>query len=135
MIDEKSLEVKSGSDLIRSVFLADKNGAYSLGANVAFNRFCSADLPAVSALYDAASGKGTGERIFMNESGAEGRTFAHVVTGAQGGSSYELPYLGRMAFENAVANPVQRSDHRRRAGRHRADVRHGRQRTGVRVRR
>ena len=39
------------------------------------------------------------------ESGAEGRTFAHVVTGAQGGSSYELPYLGRMAFENSVANP------------------------------
>ena len=27
------------------------------------------------------------------------------MTGAQGGSSYELPYLGRMAFENSVANP------------------------------
>ena len=107
VIDKGSLEVRSGADLIRSVFLADKNGAYSHGANVAFNRFCSADLPAVSALYDAASGKGTAERIFMNgeESGAEGRAFAHVVTGALAGSSYELPYLGRMAFENAVANP------------------------------
>ncbi len=107
VIDKGSLEVRSGADLIQTVFLADKNGAYSNAANVAFNRFCSADLPAVSALYDAASGRGTAERIFMNgeESGAEGRAFAHVVTGAQAGSSYELPYLGRMAFENSVANP------------------------------
>ena len=43
-------EVGLGSD--PEVFLADTNGAYSLGANVAFNRFCSADLPAVSALYE-----------------------------------------------------------------------------------
>jgi hypothetical protein len=107
VIERKSLAVKSGSDLIQNVFLADKNGVYSSAANVAFNRFCSADLPAVSAFYDAPSGKGTGERIYMNgeEVGPEGRTFAHVVTGAQGGSSYELPYLGRMAFENSVANP------------------------------
>ena len=107
VIDKQSLEVLSGADLIQNVFLADKTGAYALAANVAFNRFCSADLPAVSALSDAASGTGTTERIYMNgeESGAEGRNFAHIVTGSQAGSTYELPYLGRMAFENAVANP------------------------------
>jgi hypothetical protein len=108
VIEKHSLEVVSGSDLIRTVFLADKDGVYSSAANVAFGRFCSADLPAVSALFDTASGKGTSDRIFMNgeESGAEGRAFAHVVTGVQGGSSYELPYLGRMSFENSVANPA-----------------------------
>jgi Bacterial protein of unknown function (DUF839) len=107
VIDKESLEVQSGSDLIHTVFLADKDGVYSSVLNVTFNRFCSADLPPVSALYHSASGKGTPERIFMDgeESGAEGRALAHVVTGSQGGVSYELPYLGRMAFENSVANP------------------------------
>ena len=73
-----------------------------------FNRLCSADLPALSAFYDAASGKGFNGRLFMNgeEDRSGGRAFAHVLTGQQRGLSYELPYLGKFAWENAVANPA-----------------------------
>jgi len=38
------------------------------------------------------------------ESGTEGRAMAHIVTGANAGNSYELPALGKMAFENVVAS-------------------------------
>ncbi|HWW61660.1 MAG TPA: hypothetical protein VN181_09855, partial [Thermoanaerobaculia bacterium] len=42
-------------------------------------------------------------RIFMNgEEVAEGRAFAHLMDG----TSYELPRLGHMLFENVVANPA-----------------------------
>ena len=73
-----------------------------------FARLCSADLPAVSAFYDSASGLGTTERIFLDgeEIGNEGRAFAHIVTGSEAGDSYELPALGRFSWENAVANPA-----------------------------
>lgn len=55
---------------------------------------------------------GTAHRIFL--SGEEtappaandhGRAFAHIVTGPEKNKSYELPRLGKMSFENAVANP------------------------------
>src|SRR5262249_37936655 len=39
------------------------------------------------------------------EVGPEGRAMAHIVTGDQKGQSYQLPWLGRMAFENVVPNP------------------------------
>src|SRR6185295_15218473 len=47
-------------------------------------------------------------RIYMNgeESGTEGRAMGHIATGTNTGTSYELPYLGKMAFENAVASPA-----------------------------
>jgi hypothetical protein len=75
------------------------------------SRFCSADLAPVTAYYNAASGKGTQERIFMNgeEDGgrAQGaRAFAHIATGPDRGSSYELPYLGLFPWENSVACPT-----------------------------
>src|ERR671931_2533257 len=70
---------------------------------VAFSRFCSADLPALSAFYDSASGLGYNGRIYMNgEEVSEGRAFAHLLNG----SSYELPWLGKLAWENSVANPA-----------------------------
>lgn len=34
-----------------------------------------------------------------------GRAFAHVLTGKEKGTSYELPHLGRFAWENVVAHP------------------------------
>ncbi|MDX2114061.1 MAG: hypothetical protein SFZ24_00390 [Planctomycetota bacterium] len=48
-----------------------------------WGRFCSADLAAPSAYYNAATGLGTQSRIYMNgeEVGAEGRAYAHIVTG------------------------------------------------------
>jgi hypothetical protein len=39
------------------------------------------------------------------ESGAEGRAFAHIVTGTEAGTTYELPRLGKFSWENAIACP------------------------------
>ncbi len=99
VIDKSTLEVKSVNDLITSVVLADPNGS------TAFNRFCSADLPAQSAFQFG--GLGSSAKIFMNgeESGTEARAFGHVVTGADAGKSYELPALGKFSWENSIANP------------------------------
>jgi len=105
IIRKSDLTVLSGSDLIQSVYTWN-GSSYVLGTT-AFNRFCSADLPATSAFYNSVTSLGTQERIFLNgeESGAEGRAFAHIVTGTNAGKSYELPYLGKFSWENAVANP------------------------------
>lgn len=105
VIDKSTLCVQSGQDLIQSVQLW--NGSAFVPGTPAFTRFCSADLPAPSAFYNAVSGLGTPERIFMNgeEAGAEGRAFGHIVTGPNAGTSYQLPYLGRSSWENAVARP------------------------------
>src|SRR5206468_7784825 len=52
------------------------------------------------------SGNGFAGRFFMDgEEAATGRAFAHVLTGDEKGTSYELPSLGSMAFENSVAHP------------------------------
>jgi hypothetical protein len=112
ILSKSNLSVISGSDLIKTVKLWNGssyntyNAANPMAAGM--SRFCSADLPAVSAFYNAATGKGTTERIFMNgeESGNEGRGFAHIATGPNAGTSYELPYLGKFSYENAVANPA-----------------------------
>jgi hypothetical protein len=102
VIDKSDLSVVSGDDQIRTVHLWS-GGSYQLAANVAFSRFCSADLARPSAFYNAASGKGYDGRIFMDgeESGAEGRALAHVVADR---SSWELPGLGKFSFENSLAN-------------------------------
>jgi hypothetical protein len=113
IINKSDLKVISGTDLIKNVKLwngksYDTYNAANPNNNARFFRFCSADLPAISAFYNEASGKGTRERIFMNgeESGTEGRAFAHIVTGVEAGTSYELPYLGKFSWENAIANPA-----------------------------
>ena len=96
-IRKDDLTVLHGEDLIQNLI-------YSSGTK-AMNRLCSADLPPFSAF--SSGGMGYDGRIFMNgeESGTEGRAFAHVVTGPEAGTSYELPYLGKFAWENAVAHP------------------------------
>jgi len=88
--------VDSGADLIRTV-------APVPGGSAPFSRFCSADLPEISAFFNEASGLGTRERLFMNgeEAGPEGRAFAHSITG----DTFYLPRLGRFSWENSVANP------------------------------
>jgi hypothetical protein len=107
-LDIASLKIIDGEDLIKQtkLWLADDKKHVNAPA-YSFNRLCAADLPALSAFYDAASGKGFNGRLFMNgeEDREGGRGFAHVVTGEQKGISYELPYLGKFAWENAVANP------------------------------
>ena len=113
VFDKTTLEVISGHDLIQNVFTYDAtNNSYvehnaALGNGIAFNRFCSADLADQSAFYNAATGLGyNGGRLFLDgeESGVEGRPFAHIASGADAGNSYELAWLGNMAYENLVAN-------------------------------
>jgi RTX calcium-binding nonapeptide repeat (4 copies) len=102
VIDSTTLQVLDASDQIQNVHLQGLPGET---AN--FARFCSADLADMTAFFNPDSGLGyAGGRIFMNgEEVAEGRAFAHIVSGAENGNSYELPRLGNMDFENAVANP------------------------------
>jgi hypothetical protein len=101
VIRKDDLAVVSGEDLIKQVHLWSAAG-YVVTPNVIFSRFCSADLPAASAFFNAATGKGFDGRLFLNgeENGTEGRGFAHALDG----NSYELPGLGKFAFENSLAN-------------------------------
>ncbi len=112
VINKSTLAVVSGSDLMQNVNLwtgttyTTYNAANS-STLAAFGRFCSGDLPAKTAFYNSATGKGTQERIFMNgeEIGPEGRALAHIVTGPAAGNTYELPHLGKASLENYVACP------------------------------
>jgi len=96
VIDKASLSVLSGSDLIQNV--VNVTGTKTLG------RLCSADLPSPFAFFNRISGLGTTERIFMHgeEVGAEGREFGTVVST---GTAFELPRLGKLSWENSLANP------------------------------
>lgn len=104
-VDKATGQVLSGNDLINSVYTW--NGSSYTAGTTAFNRFCSADLAAPTAYYNAASGLGTAERIFMNgeEAGNEGRAWGSIASGANKGQSWELPSLGKFSWENSVASP------------------------------
>jgi len=103
-VRKSDLTVLAGEDLIKKVYLWDAATSTYAATPYASNRYCSADLPELSAFYDAASGLGFNGRIFMNgeESGDEGKAFAHLMNG----NSYELPYLGKFSWENSVASPA-----------------------------
>jgi hypothetical protein len=106
-IDSETFEVLKGEDHTPS---ADKvfqwnpaTGLYAAGTTQ-WQRLCSADLAAGSAY--AARGLGTNERIFLNgEEVTEGRAWARIASGPHAGEAWQLPRLGRIAFENAVACP------------------------------
>ncbi|NOQ36547.1 MAG: hypothetical protein GQ569_11745, partial [Methylococcaceae bacterium] len=103
-----------GEDLIKQVAVYNHElKEYRLNIT-GLSKLCSADLPSASALFFQQQDKqyGTQARIFF--SGEElstkkykryGRAFAHVVDGDFAGTSFELPKLGRMAFENIVLSP------------------------------
>ena len=110
VINKNDLSVVSGSDLMQQAYLWNTStNSYDLASanGAAFSRFCSADLPAISAFYNPNTGMGTKERIFMNgeENGSIGRAIAHIATGANAGKSYDLPRLGKAGWENSIANP------------------------------
>src|SRR5262245_14835386 len=102
VIDKATLQVLSGQDLMQQVFLWDAatQSSSTTPSTFAFNRFCSADLAPVSALYfDPTPGSpnsgdevGTTARIYLNgeEGGATGFQVAHVVTGPDAHKSYVL---------------------------------------------
>lgn len=106
-IDGDDLRVRKGRDLITTVNLWN-GAAYEVATDATFARFCSADLPERSAFWDPRSGTGYNGRILLNgeEAGAEGRAFAHVVSGRDKGTTWELPALGNLGYENALANPA-----------------------------
>lgn len=109
-IRKSDLKVLAGEDQIALVQLWEPSTlSYVETAGVAFNRFCSADLPARSAFYNSRTGLGFADgRIYLNgEETSGGRAFAHLVDGRQHGTSYELPALGRAAWENLLASPYQ----------------------------
>jgi len=101
IVAKDDLSVLSGEDLIRDVHTW--NGSGWTAGPVAFNRFCSATLGTLPAFYNAASGKGYDGRIFLNgeETETVGRAWAHLMDG----NTYELPALGKLAFENVVPHP------------------------------
>ena len=111
IINKSDLSVVSGSDLIRKLNLWNGTAFVQYDsaspAPAAIGRFCSADLAPKSAFYNAATGLGSQERVFLSgeETGAEGRVFAHILTGPNAGTSYQLPYLGKYSWENAMASP------------------------------
>ncbi|MCW2764308.1 MAG: large protein [Nocardioides sp.] len=96
VIDKDTLEVLSGRDQITNLITTGSKN---------IDRLCSADLPAVTAFYNPATGLGYNGRIFTNgeESAPNGRAFANVV---ETGDSYELPALGKAGWENVAANPA-----------------------------
>lgn len=94
VINKNTLAVVSGSDLMTGIYGWDTatQTNNTVATPFAFSRFCSADLPKVSAFYNAATGRGTQERIFMHgeEGGTNGYQQATVVTGPDAGKSYTL---------------------------------------------
>jgi hypothetical protein len=97
--------VTSGKDFAQSSSVVHlfSGGVYTTGTTE-WRRFCSGDLAAPSAFRHGSLG--TPERIYLNgEEVSDGRGFAHIVTGPEAGHSWQLPRLGRMAYENAVASP------------------------------
>ena len=103
-LKRNDLSVLEGADLIQRIATWNTGtGSYNPpSTGIALARLCSADLPAQSALWDQKT-KSYDEPLFLDgeESGNEGRNFAHAFDG----TSYELSATGKFSHENAVANP------------------------------
>jgi hypothetical protein len=109
-IDRETLEVRKGEDLTQTandVFLWDPALSLYTQGTTLWQRLCSADLPAESALF--AKGLGTRDRIFFDgeevTDATSARAWARIVTGPHAGEAWQLPRLGRLAYENVVACP------------------------------
>lgn len=117
-IDRKSLRVLRGQDFSQSaqdVFNWDPATQAYLRGTTVWQRFCSGDLAKEGAFF--AKGKGTKERIYLNGEETtttagnpavvvdQGRPWARIITGANAGETWQLPRLGKMAYENVVASP------------------------------
>jgi hypothetical protein len=107
IVDRETLEVLAGEDLTTSpnqVHTWDPATGRYVEGTYAWDRLCSADLPAASALRHGT--RGTTERIFFDgDETSFGRAWARIVTGPHAGEAWELPRLGKLAFENVVACP------------------------------
>ncbi|MBD2517069.1 SdiA-regulated domain-containing protein [Nostoc sp. FACHB-973] len=120
VIDKSNLSVVGGGDLIQKVYNWNTatQGSNTTTSTINFSRFCSADLATPTAYYNAATGLGSQERIFMHgeEGGTTGYQLATIATGANKGNSYVLGKFnlstnasgltGVGGWENALANPL-----------------------------
>lgn len=110
-IERDTLKVLHGRDhLTAPTDVFTWNGAQYVAGTTAFERLCSADLPRTGAFF--LGSHGTPNRILLGGeetsppfTSDHGRVFAHVLTGPEKNQSWELPRLGKMSFENAVASP------------------------------
>jgi len=104
-VNKSDFTVTHGEDLIKKVKLWDGTSETFIDStNAVFNRFCSADLPDQKALFNKKAKTGYDGYIFLNgEETNGGRAFAHIINGSEAGTSYELPSLGKISWENAVA--------------------------------
>src|SRR5262249_50660257 len=131
VINKNDLSVVSGQDLMRQIYgwNTTTQSSDTTPSTFAFNRFCSGDLPAVSAyFYDPTPNNpnsgdevGTTARIYVHgeEGGATGYQLASVVTGPDAGKTYVLGKFdlstngsgltGVGAWENALANPYSQA--------------------------
>lgn len=123
IVSVNTLNVLAGADLMQQVYGWDApREQVNVTTDVtAFNRFCSADLPELTAFYDPRDGSGTQVRILMNgeEGGTTGYARATLVTGADIGKSYTLGKFnlatngsrqeGVGAWENLLASPFPQS--------------------------
>ncbi len=109
IVRKSDLTVLHGGDQAKQVLEWNVASKRFAPAGREIGRLCSADLPPQSALYNRSSGKGYTGRIFMDgeEVGAEGRAFAHIVSGPGAGVSYGSPSLGKFSWENALASPYE----------------------------
>jgi autotransporter-associated beta strand protein len=108
VIDTSTWQVISGGDFVTSrldQMMWNGTTWAAPAAAYAYLRPCSADLPKLEAFYDSVSSTGYNGRIFLNgeETGAEGKGFAWIVTGTEAGKVYELPHHGKYSWENALA--------------------------------
>jgi hypothetical protein len=108
VIDRRTLEVLNGEDFTQSaqdVFQWDPGTNQYVPGTTVWQRYCSADLAKPGAFYN--DDRGTVERIYLNgeEVSDAGRAWARIATGPHAGEAWQLPRLGRMAYENAVASP------------------------------
>ena len=97
--------VAEGEDLIQRV--KTWNGSAWETATTTFNRFCSADLPAASAFYDASNGQGHPEPHLHERRGGRCRRSSRRARGVGTRCRHQLrpSWLGRASWENQVAMP------------------------------
>jgi len=84
------------------------NGAGVPNANPnkdGINRLCSADVPAASAFRFGTLGTDARMHLAGEESGANGRAFATLITGPEAGTTYQLASYGNYSWENVLACP------------------------------
>jgi autotransporter-associated beta strand protein len=110
VINTSTWQVVSGGDFVTSRLnqMMWNGTTWAAPATAyAYLRPCSADLPKLSAFWDASTSTGYDGLIFLNgeETGAEGKAFAFIATGAAGevGKAYELPHHGKYSYENLLA--------------------------------